>query len=235
MSDPACHSVMLSIYPSSFLWEDPLWAPPLKHDFWAAQANFKQLSFLGKKFKFFFFFLPPQNFSHFHFFMHFWMFHAILSVKFQPKFFFTQNFSSMSCGWSKAWYNATKHSSFLLFPPPTVFFYSWETQCWINWCTTLFHSLMSKSGFFCIHLRGSFGDDSFSWEYNGQYITISSLGGRAKPVKTKALFSVRAAQLSMLSSMVESVCLSKTMMTKLELHLVLYCTLLHPQLIKEKL
>ncbi len=42
------------------------------------------------------------------------MFHAILSTqkKFHPKFFFTQNFSSKSCGWSKAWHNATKHSSF---------------------------------------------------------------------------------------------------------------------------
>ncbi len=32
--------------------------------------------------------------------------------KFTPIFFFTQNFSSKSCGWSKARYNATKHSSF---------------------------------------------------------------------------------------------------------------------------
>ena len=39
------------------------------------------------------------------------MFHAILSAQ----FFFTQNFSSMRCGWSKARHNATKHSSLLNF------------------------------------------------------------------------------------------------------------------------
>ena len=52
---------------------------------------------------------PPKKCSHFHFFMYFWMFHAILSAQkiFSPKFF-----SSMSCGWSKAQHNATKHSSF---------------------------------------------------------------------------------------------------------------------------
>ncbi len=42
-------------------------------------------------------------------FMHFWMFHAVLSTqkKISPK-----NFSSMSCGWSKARHNDTEHSSF---------------------------------------------------------------------------------------------------------------------------
>ena len=39
------------------------------------------------------FFFSPKIFSHFHIFMHFWMFHAILS------------------GWSKPRHNATKHSS----------------------------------------------------------------------------------------------------------------------------
>ncbi len=61
------------------------------------------------------FFSPTNFFSHFHFFMYFWIFYAILSAQifFSPHFFFTQKFSSMSCGWSKAQHNATKHFSLI--------------------------------------------------------------------------------------------------------------------------
>ena len=54
-------------------------------------------------------FSPPKEiFLAFTFFMHFWMFRAILSAQ----IFFTQKFCSMSCGWSKGRHNAAKHSSF---------------------------------------------------------------------------------------------------------------------------
>ncbi len=63
---------------------------------------------------------PPTPAQH-----DFWAARTILSnFHFQiffSNFFFTQNFSSMSCGWSNAWHNATKRSSFSLYK-------------WIDWC-----------------------------------------------------------------------------------------------------
>ncbi len=58
-------------------------------------------NFLHKKLLFF----SPKK-------MAFWMFHALLSAPFSTKFFSTCNIFPLSCGWSKAQHNATKHSSF---------------------------------------------------------------------------------------------------------------------------
>ena len=94
---------------SSVWWSmvGPLPHPsPPKHDVWAAQAILSNFNFWNKKTLFSpkIFFHLHKIFSHVHFFMHFWMFHAILS------------------GWRKARHNAARHSSFsfLLFSPCVV-------------------------------------------------------------------------------------------------------------------
>ena len=74
--------------PSSCLWQD---SPSWKNDFWVAWAILDNFCFQKKKFS------PPKKFFPPSLFMHFWMFHAILS------------------GWSKVWHNATKHSSFCIY------------------------------------------------------------------------------------------------------------------------
>ncbi len=65
---------------------------------------------------------------------------------FHPKIFFTQNFL-MSCGWSKVWHNATKHSIFLL----TV---CCEQNRTLQGTQEMHNNLMDKTCGWCIHFTG---------------------------------------------------------------------------------
>ena len=66
--------------------------------FLGSSGNFEQLSFFTPNI----FYFQKKIHTFTIFFMHFWMFHAILNAQ----IFFTQNFSSMTWGWSKVRHNA---------------------------------------------------------------------------------------------------------------------------------
>ena len=140
--DSTSNSVMSSVCPVVCLSLHGRTPPcPLETWFLGSWGNFCLWNFFFSKF----FFHLHQYFPTFTFkcisgcFMPSWVLNKIFPANF---FFFTQNLSSMSCGWSKARHNATKHPCFTLL----VFCCLLSAGQFIPWCNVR----VSKSLLFMI-------------------------------------------------------------------------------------
>ena len=95
------------IQSAHFLQSLTPWAPP-PPETWFLGSSGNCMQLLG----FFCFFHLQKSSCHFHFFMHFWMFHAILS------------------GCSKPRHNATKHSTFIYMHTTQWLVLNWVSSKW---------------------------------------------------------------------------------------------------------